>query len=321
MKSLLCLLAVPLALAFTAAAPPKSAAGPVVTLADFAARHKLSGPRQSGNTLLFTNAAGPVKFEINSRKVVVRNVLVWMNEGLTLQDDQGVLNRDDAQSTLAPLLQPGTSAPPARPVVFLDPGHGGEDTGALGPRGLAENKLTLDIAKRVRSRLAKSKISVKFSRRWNSTLSRADRLESARKAGASVFVSLHLNHSANPDASGLETYVATLPGFASTAGNGSSTNAAPGNRFDPANIRLAYQVQKEVLASAKPADRGIKHARFDVLQGAPCPAVLVECGFLSNRAEATRLEDPAFRESLAAGIANGIKAYLAGAPSETPVSP
>ena len=103
------------------------------------------------------------------------------------------------------------------------------------------------------------------------------------------------------------------PGFASTSGGNGHTVCEPGNRFDTGNILLAYQVHRAVLARTGAPDRGIKHARYDVLAQAPCPAALVECGFISNLYDEQMISMRSYREVLAEGIAQGILAYLATA--------
>ena len=84
---------------------------------------------------------------------------------------------------------------------------------------------------------------------------------------------------------------------------------------------LGYYIQKAILEKAGGEDRGLRRARFVVLKEAPCPAALVECGFVSNRAEENRLLTPAHREALALGIAKGILDYLAAVKRAHVVSP
>jgi N-acetylmuramoyl-L-alanine amidase len=83
-----------------------------------------------------------------------------------------------------------------------------------------------------------------------------------------------------------------------------------GNGDDAANTLLAYFIHKGVLAQTAAADRGVKRAGFQVLREAPCPAVLVECGFISNRREEEKLMQSLYRDSLAEGIAQGILTYV-----------
>jgi N-acetylmuramoyl-L-alanine amidase len=100
------------------------------------------------------------------------------------------------------------------------------------------------------------------------------------------------------------------PGFTSTAGENVKNEPEPGNRFDAGSLLLAYEVHRAVLAQTGAPDRGVKHARFDVLAQAPCPALLIECGFLSNAYEESMVSMKHYRDVLAEGIANGVMAYL-----------
>jgi len=75
-------------------------------------------------------------------------------------------------------------------------------------------------------------------------------------------------------------------------------------------LQLGYFLQRELIDQTRTVDRGVKRARFEVLRLAPCPAALVEIGFLSNTAERKRLASPAYRDRLADGIAHGIRVYM-----------
>ena len=83
-----------------------------------------------------------------------------------------------------------------------------------------------------------------------------------------------------------------------------------GNRNDAANTVLGYYVHKGLMLNANSADRGIKRARFQVLRDAPCPAVLIECGFLSNDRQEAKLLDPSYADKIAEGLTRGILIYL-----------
>ncbi len=97
-------------------------------------------------------------------------------------------------------------------------------------------------------------------------------------------------------------------GYASTSGT-VSARVHPGNTFDAASLVLGYEVQRRLLSETGAPDRGVRRARFSVIRNVHCPGILVETGFLSNRTEAGRLNDPAYRETLAQAIADGIVAY------------
>jgi N-acetylmuramoyl-L-alanine amidase len=125
-----------------------------------------------------------------------------------------------------------------------------------------------------------------------------------------LFVSIHFNAEARGrSARGIETYCLTPSGASSTASTRALSPYLVGNRNDSRNMLLAYCVQRGLSGATNAPDRGVRRARFYVLQYAQCPAVLIECGFLSNPAEATQIAAEVYRERIATGIAQGIIAY------------
>jgi N-acetylmuramoyl-L-alanine amidase len=109
----------------------------------------------------------------------------------------------------------------------------------------------------------------------------------------------------------MEIYCLTPTGMPSTLTRNYDdfwTDHYPNNYFDAANLELAARLQAALLHATGEEDRGIRRARFmSVLQGQKCPAVLIEGGFLSNPAEARKIENPQFRQQLAEGVANALK--------------
>jgi N-acetylmuramoyl-L-alanine amidase len=190
----------------------------------------------------------------------------------------------------------------------IDAGHGGQDTGCSGPRGAMEKTIALDVAQRLRSYLMKAGFQVYMTRESDRFIELEDRAERAKRWGADIFVSIHLNSAGSSDANGSETYSMTAAGQSSTSG-GKGEAAEAGNRFDAMNSSLAYNIQRSIIAQAKTADRGVKKARFVVLKHATCPAVLIETGFVTNKREEARFMTDEFREQLALGIARGIHGY------------
>ncbi len=178
-------------------------------------------------------------------------------------------------------------------VVLIDPGHGGSDHGAPLPfiKGVSEKGLNLDLALRLGSELQKHGFTVLYTRTSDRKI-RLDKRGNAYKAD--IFISVHHNSAANPDAAGFEVFCLTPQ--------------AP-ERFTQLrkSVQLAsslQQAQQEVTASR---GRGIRFANFQVLRDARCPAVLIEAGFLSNREEALRCADLNYRKRLAAVLARAIR--------------
>jgi N-acetylmuramoyl-L-alanine amidase len=216
--------------------------------------------------------------------------------------------------------------------ILLDPGHGGQDPGAIGRLGTEEKTIVLDIARRVRNHLLKKGFEVSLTREGDDYVTLAERAEKAVQSGADIFVSIHANWAENKAASGLETY------FLSEAKTDWERAVAARenqifereltspliNKDDPVSLiladlaqneflfessELAARVQESALRLTAANDRGVRQANFYVLRNIFMPAILVECGFLSNRNEEKLLRSPESREKIACSIANGIALF------------
>jgi N-acetylmuramoyl-L-alanine amidase len=282
-----------------------------VPLRDFAAGHGFAVPVAAADRILVTNRDHTMLFSPRKRRSIIDGVLVYLNGPVEKYDDLWCAARVDISHVILPLLTHSKRHHwRNRPRVVLDPGHGGMDSGAVGQLNATEKKLVLDVARRIRRKLEGSGLAVHLTRDGDSGLSLSTRCAKTWEWRADAFVSIHMNSAANRMASGLETYVLPAPGFPSTAGRTDTDRRALGNRHDGDSIRLARYVHKGVLSLTACEDRGIRRARFSVLCGAPCPAVLVECGFVSNRDEAARLLKDHYRDAIAEGIARGLLTYV-----------
>jgi len=185
-----------------------------------------------------------------------------------------------AQSAPAPM--PGRG-----PLVCLDPGHGGDDSGA-NYNGVQEKVPNLDIALRTRKILEANGYAVLMTRTGDQTLSLQQRCDIANNAGSTVFVAIH-NNAYLTTSEGTETYAY----YDSEDGR-----------------RLATAIHKEVVSRIKLEDRGVKEAGFYVLKHTDMTSALIEGAFLTNAVEAKMLEDPKFLQKIAEGVAAGIQNYL-----------
>jgi N-acetylmuramoyl-L-alanine amidase len=167
-------------------------------------------------------------------------------------------------------------------VVVLDPGHGGVDGGTHW-NGLLEKTLTLDVAKRVETLLRDDGVTTVMTRRSDKSVSLDDRARMANRFPNSLLVSIHFNASPETDFHGHETF------YRSESGK-----------------RVAESIRKSLAKSIPGKDRGVTNNNFAVLTRTKGVAVLIECAFISNKAEAKRCGDPDFRQKLAAAIARGI---------------
>lgn len=283
-----------------------------VRIRDLASHYGLGKPRADGNRFQLSDSRHVIRLEQDSRRVEINGVQVWMHDPLVKRRRHWSLARIDIETLFDPLLRYAEHLPPYQVrLVVLDPGHGGRDTGGRSESGLLEKDLVLDISRRVRAHLADNGFQVRMTRNTDTYLPLPERTERARNWTADLFVSIHLNTASNPDAQGAESFVLTAEGRNSTQ----DTGARPadlrhqGNEHNAANVVLGYAVQRRLLESTGNADRGLRRARFAVLRDAPCPAVLVECAFLSHHKEEQRLREIAYRERIAKGIAQGIMDY------------
>lgn len=168
-------------------------------------------------------------------------------------------------------------------VVVLDPGHGGADQGTRW-YGVSEKTLTLDVAKRVETILRDEGIKTVMTRRSDKTVSLDARASTANRLPRSLLVSIHFNASRKTSISGYETFYRSEKGK-----------------------RVAQSIQKSLGKVVPSKSRGVTNNNLAVLTRTKGVAVLVECGFISNKAEATRCSSPAFRQKLARAIASGIQ--------------
>jgi N-acetylmuramoyl-L-alanine amidase len=188
-------------------------------------------------------------------------------------------------------------------TVVVDAGHGGKDTGAYRRFGGAEKIATLDVAKRLNQKLRESQLNTVMTRSSDVFIELDERVAIENKQKNAIFVSIHFNDSRRRAIRGFETYY-----------NSSSSRA------------LADRIQKHLLTIPRSANRGVRFANFRVLRMARYPAVLVECGFLSNRREGGSARDSEYRELLADRIAEAIVEQRYGpgvyhAPSATTAQP
>jgi N-acetylmuramoyl-L-alanine amidase len=242
----------------------------------------------------------------------------------------------DLQKTIAPLIispMPMAARDQQRqPIIVLDPGHGGDDPGTQSVLGRASEKdYTLDWALRLEALLVTNGWSVFLTRTNDHELSLSNRVAFAQSCKADLFVSLHFNSAAPNDAeAGLETYCLTPAGMPSTVTRGFADDPRlvfPNNAFDPQNVQFAVRIHRALLQVNGRLDRGVRRARYlGVLRGQQRPAILIEGGYLSNAREAGLIDSSAYRQKLAAAIANalavppgpgGTNATLEPAPAKT----
>ena len=215
--------------------------------------------------------------------------------------------------------------------IVIDPGHGGKDPGAIGPRGLEEKDVTLRLAKILAQKLKERlKLEVFLTRTYDKFIPLIQRPAIANSKKADIFISLHTNASPDPKAHGVETYYLNFTTDPEAMRVAALENAATEKSLSDlqdlikailANTKLsesrllAEKVQEQLVKTLSryypdTVDRGVRYAPFLVLVGTRMPAILVEVGFITNSKEERRLRDSHYLEMVAEGIAKGVEIYL-----------
>ncbi len=221
---------------------------------------------------------------------------------------------------------------PGVKTIVIDPGHGGRETGAVGPTGLLEKDLSLMIARSVRQRLQERLgVRVVLTRDEDVELPLESRTALANQYKADLFLSIHLNSSPGFRAQGAETYFLSLEASDEVAAEVAARENQPAGRgiveaeqglqlmlWDLAQShhlaesqRLATLIQGELNRTLGLRDRGVKQAPFVVLRGAAMPAVLVELGFLNDPEQEQRLADTAYRGELVEALVRAVTRFKA----------
>lgn len=212
-------------------------------------------------------------------------------EAISAQNNPIPERVEPTPATPVPSSDPSNLLPQQRPLIVIDPGHGGRDPGAVGIGGIYEKEIVLDISLQVASLLETQGVQAILTRQTDVHLDLQPRVDIANRAGANLFVSIHANaiSMSRPEVNGIETYH-----FAGSV----------------EGQQLATSIQQHLITSTGMRDRGVKQARFYVLVHTAMPAVLVEVGFVTGQEDVLRLSDPATRTQMAQAIAQGILAYL-----------
>jgi N-acetylmuramoyl-L-alanine amidase len=217
--------------------------------------------------------------------------------------------------------------------IVIDPGHGGHDTGTIGPNGLEEKDLVLEVGRRL-GKLLETRLGaeVVYTRKNDTFIPLETRTAIANQQRADLFISIHANSSHDPDARGVETYYLNFTSSPEALDVAARENAvseksiyelqdlvkkiALKEKIEESR-EFAGDVQESLhtgLASKSPGirDRGVKKAPFIVLIGANMPSILAEISFVSNPGDERRLETSEYRQRIAESLYRGIAKYANG---------
>jgi N-acetylmuramoyl-L-alanine amidase len=227
--------------------------------------------------------------------------------------------------------------------IVLDPGHGGHDPGAVGPKNLYEKDVVLDIALKLKKVLMEDPFNEVFlTRDRDIFIPLEERTAMANRKNADLFVSIHANASPRREAKGIETYLLNWTDDEEAIRVAARENAISLKKMRAMNrqvdivdviksdlirenkrdesIKLANYIQRSLISNLDSDTKqvlnlGVKQALFYVLFGAKMPSVLVEVSFISNPEEERLLSNDAYRTEIARGIAKGLNTYLTSAPT------
>jgi N-acetylmuramoyl-L-alanine amidase len=217
--------------------------------------------------------------------------------------------------------------------IVIDPGHGGHDTGTIGPNGLEEKDLVLDVSLRL-GKLLETRMGadVIYTRRDDTFIPLENRTAVANQEAADLFVSVHANSSHDPDARGVETYYLNFTSSPDALEVAARENAASDKSIHELQdlvkkIALKEKIEesREFAADVQQSlhsglaakstgirDRGVKQAPFIVLIGANMPSILAEISFVSNPGDEHRLQTAEYRQRIAESLYRGIAKYVSG---------
>jgi N-acetylmuramoyl-L-alanine amidase len=207
------------------------------------------------------------------------------------------------------IVQP-SPAPKPFAVVVLDPGHGGQDSGAV-CGGVLEKDLTLDVVRRIERLLEANGVATVMTRVGDSYISLADRAALANRVRDSILISIHFNEDNRPISTGVETYYAAhqITGGSFVASWLPFLWRALSESPNFESQSLASFIQEALVVRTRALDRGTKARQFFVIANVTCPAVLVEGGFLTNKEDISKLASEDYREEIAAAVSDGILRY------------
>jgi N-acetylmuramoyl-L-alanine amidase len=269
--------------------------------------------------------------------------------------DYKIMNMEEPVRIMIDIYGNGAGAPVAphqsealRKRIVIDPGHGGHDTGAIGPNGLYEKDVVLDIALKLKKVLSENPdYEVFLTRDADVFIPLEERTAIANSKHADLFVSIHANASPRREARGIETYFLNWTNDEETMKVAARENQismkkmrslkkdkdvldvmlgdlARDNKRDE-SMALANYIQKTLVTGVRSdnprlVNHGVKWALFYVLFGARMPSVLVETSFISNPLEEKLLSKETYRKDLAKSIAAGIAKFMKSAPGEQTVA-
>jgi len=229
--------------------------------------------------ILFTACSGPVYGKRFDEKIISITEIPTKQNCIT-------------EPVILPPLKPL-----AKPLIIVDPGHGGKDPGthSLKNPKYQEKVIALDTAKLVKKSLEQMGYAVMLTRTNDVFIELGDRAKFANKRNPKLFVSIHYNSAQNKDADGIEVFY---------------YKSDEDKKRSEESKTLGKRVLNRCIECTAAKSRGVKHGNFAVIRETDMPAILIEGGFLTNAAERKKIKTQAYLKKLASGIAQGINDYI-----------
>ena len=277
-----------------------------------------------------------------SKKISENNANNIASQAINTPDTaQKLLEKDNKLNTAPSMTAP--SKTDRLIIVALDPGHGGEDPGAIGPAGTREKDVVLSVALKLRDRINKSVVGgnpmrAYLTRDADFFVPLNDRVKKAQKVQADLFVSIHADAFTNPEARGASVFALSEKGATSASAKWLANKENAADAVGGVNIKakdtnvlkalldmstsaqindslhLGRAVIKEIGGVGKLHKPQVEQAGFAVLKAPDIPSVLIETAFISNPSEEEKLRSEAYQDQLADAVMRGIKRYFARNP-------
>ena len=229
----------------------------------------------------------------------------WNSLNTFIQDDSKNRTVDSNVSQEIPKAEPVS-----KPLVILDPGHGGKDGGTVSGDVLEKN-LNLLLVKKIANELKRYQISVVTTRSVDEMVGLSDRALIANKYPNAIFVSIHHNAATLNSAKGIETYYSNQKPKSLKIEQMHLLKIKEGEAFvDNRSKMLAKLLHSSVCQVTDASDRGVRDRSLAMTRWVSCPSVLIECGFLTNPEEKLDLLSESYRDALSRGVADGILKYF-----------
>ena len=229
----------------------------------------------------------------------------WNSLNTFIQDDSINQTVDSNVSQEIPKAEPVS-----KPLVILDPGHGGKDGGTVSGEVLEKN-LNLLLVKKIANELQRYQISVVTTRSVDEMVGLSDRALIANKYPNAIFVSIHHNAATLNSVKGIETYYSNKKPKSLKIEQMRLLKIKDGEAFvDNRSKMLAKLLHSSVCQVTDAADRGVRDRSLAMTRWVSCPSVLIECGFLTNPEEKLDLLSESYRDALSRGVTDGILKYF-----------